>query len=254
MPINADTLCALYMRTLDAMLIPPVPPDVNKQQIRALLRACRSRGAATLRPPRKRQTWIWADLHAGHEPSLAFFKRPFRTTHHLDYVLFEAWKQLVRPDDLMLCLGDVIVDSPKPGVIDRIRKMPGRKHLVAGNHEMFWWGRIDLHGFDHGEVALHWPGPPELLFTHIPIPDVPPGCVNVHGHIHNEPSPSRLQHINVGVEQTAYRPVTLEEIAGLANELLQGHDVPGQTTAAKLTQIRDGPYNSQRGLRRRGDR
>ena len=138
--MNADTLCALYMRTLDAMLIPPVPPNVDKRQTRALLRACRRLGGATLRPPKNRQTWIWADLHAGHDPSLAFFKRPFRTTYHLDYVLFEAWRQLVDADDLMLCLGDVIVDRPEPGVTDRIRKMPGRKHLVAGNHEMFWWG------------------------------------------------------------------------------------------------------------------
>jgi len=39
----------------------------------------------------------------------------------------------------------------------------------------------------------------------MPLRNVPDGCVNVHGHLHNRKSLSRTHHINVSVEQLRYR-------------------------------------------------
>ena len=75
---------------------------------------------------------------------------------------------------------------------------------------------------------------PELLLTHVPLRDVPEGCVNVHGHLHKW-VPSGTRHINVAVEQTRYRPRSLTAVRRLAASLVRGERVPGRTTAQQLT-------------------
>ena len=74
------------------------------------------------------------------------------------------------------------------------------------------------------------PGEPPLL-------QVPAGCVNVHGHVHQKESPSRNRHINVSVEQLNYRPGRLRDIRRLARRLLEGRTVPGHSTRARLNVV-----------------
>ena len=62
---------------------------------------------------------------------------------------------------------------------------------------------------------------------------VPDGYVNVHGHAHDE-APGATPHINVSVEQLAYRPITLARLRGLAEVLIRGEHPPGTTTLARL--------------------
>ena len=86
-------------------------------------------------------------------------------------------------------------------------------------------------------VTLAAPGEPPLLLTHVPLLQVPHGCVNVHGHVHQKESPSRNRHINVSVEQLNYRPAKLSDIRRLARRLLEGRTVPGHSTRARLNVV-----------------
>ena len=86
-------------------------------------------------------------------------------------------------------------------------------------------------------VTLFASGDPPLLLTHVPLLQVPHGCVNVHGHVHQKESPSRNRHINVSVEQVDYRPVRLCDIRRLARRLLEGRTVPGRSTRARLNVV-----------------
>ena len=90
---------------------------------------------------------------------------------------------------------------------------------------------------DRTAVTLFAPGEPPLLLTHVPLLQVPPGCVNVHGHVHQKESPSRNRHISVSVEQLDYRPVKLNDIRRLARRLLEGRTVPGHSTRARLNVV-----------------
>ena len=83
-------------------------------------------------------------------------------------------------------------------------------------------------------VTLVAPGDPPLLLTHLPLLQVPPGWVNVHGHVHQRESPTRNRHINVSIEQLNYRPARLSDIRWLARRLLEGQTVPGYSTRARL--------------------
>ena len=76
---------------------------------------------------------------------------------------------------------------------------------------------------------------PPLLVTHVPMAEVPDGCVNVHGHEHAFKPLRRGRWINVSVEQTLYRPLDVRtEIIPLAKVLVARWIPPGLTTAERL--------------------
>ena len=64
----------------------------------------------------------------------------------------------------------------------------------------------------------------------MPLRNVPDGCVNVHGHLHDRQPPSRTQHINVSVEQLAYRPRPWVTICRLAQQIAAFNAVSARTT------------------------
>ena len=50
-----------------------------------------------------------------------------------------------------------------------------------------------------------------LILTHSPLQRVPADTVNLHGHIHAAPAPTR-HHRNLSVERTGYQPIRLSEL------------------------------------------
>ena len=70
-----------------------------------------------------------------------------------------------------------------------------------------------------------------------PRPNVPAGHVNIHGHMHRSLKPEGSPHINVSVEQLAYRPVALTRIRSLARALVAGESPPGATTLERIEAI-----------------
>ena len=182
------------------------------------------------------QVWLWSDLHLGHAMTISVFGRPYKTPDEMDDALFGAWRRVVEPDDTIVILGDVAIGGLSGRRLKRFRAAPGRKILVVGNHEFD--GTFDGHldGFDEVFSSIYMPGSPELLLTHVPLRDVPEGCVNVHGHRHTG-TPPGTRHINVVVEQVEYRPRSLTAIRRLATSLAKGDQVPGQTTAEQLNHV-----------------
>jgi calcineurin-like phosphoesterase family protein len=52
-----------------------------------------------------------------------------------------------------------------------------------------------------------------LIFSHRPIGQLEPGEFNLHGHIHNNPSPAvGPRHINLSVEVREYHPWRLGDV------------------------------------------
>ena len=79
----SERLHTLYANKLRRSLRPPVHSKVNARQTRALLRRVREGGPGLCEEP-DATTWIWSDLHLGHEDSLTAFDRPFRTPDEMD--------------------------------------------------------------------------------------------------------------------------------------------------------------------------
>ena len=150
--------------------------------------------------------WIWSDLHLGHPGTISAFGRPFEGPEDMDKRLFGVWRRTVRPDDTIICLGDVVFSGLWGKRRKRVVAAPGRrKILVFGNHELGIAG-VGVPGFDESYSVLYPGGDPPLLMTHFLLRRVPEGCVNLRGHLHNATVRGSTRHINVCVEQVHYRP------------------------------------------------
>ena len=167
-------------------------------------------------PEARGRTWIWADLHLGHDAVIRYSNRPFPDPEAMSAHFFRVWRESVQPRDLVIVLGDVALHAGLTQEnFERIRRMPGRKALVLGNHDLTNSGKVRIHGFDDVYSALYRIGAPSLLLTHVPVPDLLPGWINVHGHWHDKPAQG-FSHINVSVEQLDYAPVDFARVDALA--------------------------------------
>lgn len=182
--------------------------------------------------------WLWSDLHLGHDNIIRYTQRPFADAEQMDASLYANWAATVPAQDALIFVGDVAMRAAVGGhTWARIRAAQGApKHLVFGNHDLTGSGELRVDGFDTVSAALCIDGDPPLLCTHMPLAEVPRGCVNVHGHTHAEP-PRRSRHINVSVEQLEYRPVSIQRVRGLAQVLVAERYPPGSTTLARMAEI-----------------
>lgn len=208
------------------------------REFRAMLRACRDLPARQLDENAFATVWVWSDLHLGHDNIIGYANRPFVDAAQMDAVLYRNWDATVGDDDLLLFVGDMAMrKAVAEHTWAHIREAPGRaKHLVVGNHDLTGSGVLRVDGFDDVCSTLNVDGEPPLAFTHMPLADVPPGVVNVHGHTHDE-APRRSRHINVSVEQLDYRPVVLQRIRTLARELAAGRYPDGKTTLRRIENV-----------------
>ena len=194
-------------------------PAHDRSAAGAVLEASRRLLGARLPSADEHRTWVFSDPHFEHEASVAIFGRPFRHCHHGDGYLLEQWPRDVLDHDTVICLGDVTMNRPTDGLIDRLRRRPGRKILVAGNHDNAHIRRL-RRAFDEVAACAHLRGKPHLLFTHVPLDEVPAGCVNVHGHVHRKTSVDE-RRINVCVEQIGYQLIPVADVRKLARRLDQ---------------------------------
>ena len=235
--MNATTSKKLYEAQLKEDLEPPVQAHVDRRATWCMLYFSRRMPAGELQEATPGRIWIWSDLHLGHTTTISSFARPFANAAEMDDALFRSWHRAVNPGDTIICLGDVAIDGLSGTLLERLRSAPGHKVLVIGNHEVNRAGNVDIDGFDEIHSTLYAPGDPPLLLTHMPLRNVPDGCVNVHGHLHDRKSPSRTHHINVSIEQLRYRPRPWEAICRLARHMAAGDTLSGRTTAQRLTSL-----------------
>ena len=227
----------LYVASMDKMLAAGIRP----RAMRALLAATRRYPAGELNEPDE-SVLVWSDLHLGHENIIRYANRPFR---HGDEMNKALWANLMRslgPEKTLVVVGDVAMGPAlNEGTWNRFRCLPCREtHLVAGNHDLTGAGELRAEGFGHVWPVMVSGGEPPLIWTHVPLVNVPAGYVNIHGHQHDE-LPARTAHINVSVEQLDYRPVPLSALRALAQALVRGVYPEGSTTLARLRAIGHAP-------------
>ena len=177
------------------------------------------------------QIWIISDTHFGHENIYKFLcadkvtriRHRFRDVTEGDAFMCQRWCELVKPEDHVWHLGDVTMErssNAKQWFVNKIRSLPGHKRLVLGNHDHLGMDVYRDAGFQKIKGSHRFE---RLLMTHFPIhpSSIGPNVLaNVHGHIHQNPSPPG-KYINVSVEVTNYEPVPLEELIKRAKKLTE---------------------------------
>ena len=178
--------------------------------------------------------FVISDTHFGHTNSWEKFKlpngdplRPFTSTEEMDETMVERWNAVVRPQDTVYHLGDVVINRKS---LHHVKRLNGKKRLVRGNHDIFKDEDYREVGFEslYGVRVFV----DQFILSHIPLH---PDCVterfkvNVHGHLHanevmrtrtnmvhgymtglvTEPDP---RYLCVSVEHTNYEPLHFDEV------------------------------------------
>jgi calcineurin-like phosphoesterase family protein len=170
--------------------------------------------------------FVISDTHFGHTNSWEKFKlpngdplRPFTSTEEMDETMVERWNAVVRPQDTVYHLGDVVINKKS---LHHVKRLNGKKRLVRGNHDIFKDDDYREVGFEslYGVRVFV----DKFILSHIPLhPEsvTERFRVNVHGHLHagevkmpwgvNADSPDP-RYLCVSVENTDYRPLSFDEV------------------------------------------
>lgn len=165
------------------------------------------------------RAWVWSDTHFGHKNIIKYGERPFDDIQSMHYAMIRDYKSMVQPDDVVLWLGDIGFQS-KTTTNEMLNELPGYKIHIYGNHDMDRSGKVTEYDVDERHLCyLITEGGIQLYMTHYPMDHVATNAVNVHGHIHQKRA---LAHnINVSVECTDYKPVSLRSIMNQAQQIIE---------------------------------
>jgi calcineurin-like phosphoesterase family protein len=142
----------------------------------------------------------------------------FSSVEEMDEHMIQQWNKTVKPGDIVYHLGDVFM-GPKEKFLENFARLHGAKRLVVGNHDDIKF-MVQHKLFQKIMMWRMWPefG---MLLTHTPqhettmyegrFSNFPGTPLNVHGHIHQNPSPTPM-HKCVCVEHIDYTPIHIEDV------------------------------------------
>lgn len=154
------------------------------------------------------RVWITSDLHFLHTNIIRYCDRPFSNEQQMTDALM-ATLQKVPQDEIIVFGGDMAMGNYVQ-TVELIRRLPGRKILVVGNHDLTRDGKCKLAAekdlFEAVVPFLFWRGYQRRLVvvSHYPL-TVPEGykdapVLNYHGHLHEKTLPATLliKYMNMG--------------------------------------------------------
>jgi calcineurin-like phosphoesterase family protein len=164
--------------------------------------------------------YFTADLHFDH-PYMAQ-DRGFPYVTKMDKHLIEMWNKTVKPNGVVVVLGDVFWTDHVDYNLKVWKELNGNKLIVKGNHD-YWLKKAKLDCkriyqrkiYNFYVVCCHYPMMSWNRKQH--------GAIHLHGHSHGaiDPLPNML---DVGVDNALtmlgeYRPFTFKEILYLTTGL-----------------------------------
>lgn len=181
--------------------------------------------------------FVTSDHHFGHARIIELARRPFASVDDMNRVMIERWNETVAPDDVVLHLGDLALGRIEAS-IHLTRELNGIKLLVPGNHDRVstatqtgraierfshmyadaGWSILPevLDGLRRGRRlrASHFPykGDSQLADRHIAARPIDDGVPLIHGHTHDEEQFSSPAEFHVGVDASAFTPISLSVI------------------------------------------
>lgn len=154
--------------------------------------------------------WITADQHFNHTNIIKYCDRPFDSVQAMNKHMFEAWNRIVRPQDIVLHLGDFALQMDEAAVTQLVSKLNGKIILIRGNHDRFGVAKYKRCGFLDVKKKMEFGN---FILTHRPLPkEELNDKINFHGHTHNPVRDYSSNQINMGVEAWDYSPVNFIKI------------------------------------------
>ncbi|WP_428003686.1 metallophosphoesterase [Acidovorax sp.] len=165
---------------------------------------------------RGERVWMTADLHLGHTNIIQYCNRPFTDAAQMNERLV-AQTRKVKDDEWLVIVGDLAMGDHDAATA-LVRRIPGRKVLVLGNHDLTRAGKCRYLNeraedrrrplFEAVVPFLFWQDSlgQNVFVSHYPSTvDYPlPRILNYHGHLHRQvvPHTDSIHFVNVGWDVT----------------------------------------------------
>ncbi len=160
-------------------------------------------------------TFVVSDTHFGHAGVCQFLNddgtklRPWDTAEQMDAAMIELWNSVVKPDDKVYHLGDVVINRK---ALPTLLKLNGRKVLIKGNHDIFKLSDYTPYFKDiRGYHILN-----KYILSHIPVHPESKGRFkgNIHGHLHSRMLDDEWYKC-VSVEHTGFKPIPFDQVVAM---------------------------------------
>ena len=173
--------------------------------------------------------YFTADLHFGHGNIIRYCGRPFGSVEEMDQRITDNFKERLGADDDLYILGDVTLNQSVARVRNYLKDIPGRKHLIFGNHDE----RLRRHQKEIDDIFVECAdmkvlevedadlGSVNFMLCHYPLLhwgyNEDGQGIHLFGHIHNNPAQNQvMSHVphclNVGVDLWDFRPLSVNEV------------------------------------------
>lgn len=80
------------------------------------------------------EIFLTSDSHFGHQKDFLWGPRGFTSSEEHDEAIIENWNKIVKPDDLIYHLGDVMLGDNEHGM-ECLKRLNGTIWILLGNHD-----------------------------------------------------------------------------------------------------------------------
>ena len=168
--------------------------------------------------------FVTSDLHFGHDREFLWGPRGFESSQEHDEMVIRNWNSIVRPEDTVYVLGDLMLGDNDYGKCC-VERLNGHIKLIRGNHdsdkrwnevyptipnvELIGWA--DVINFRKYHFYLsHFP----TLSGNLEKESLHQMTLNLHGHTHSKDKfyEDRPYMYNVALDANNNTPVLLDDI------------------------------------------
>ena len=162
--------------------------------------------------------WLISDTHLNHDKEFVWKARGFDSVWDMNNAIIERWNEVVKYDDVVYHLGDVIMGDLDTG-IKLVKQLNGKIRLAMGNHDTS--SRLDafrnLYNFDDIQFGYRLKeGKKTLLLTHYPLLSGNfdnSKTYSIHGHTHSlNPFCEHDMMYNVNCDAHNCQPIAWEAV------------------------------------------
>ena len=159
---------------------------------------------------RKKSIYLISYTHFDHENIISYCHRPYISKYEMNKCLIENWNNTINKNDIVYFLGDWGFGRGSRPVSYWKRRLNGKILSIKGSHDKRGREYRVLKTDNHTFLLIHDPNDARNWKGWI-----------IHGHVHNNQMDKYpfingyRKTINVGVELTGYKPISLDELEAL---------------------------------------
>lgn len=170
------------------------------------------------------ELYLTSDTHFCHTPNFLWEPRGFSSVEEMNEAIVERWNKVVKPEDRVIHLGDVMLSDTEKG-LEYFKRLNGEICLIWGNHdsprrqeELVKLPNVIILGYAHvfkykklNFYVSHYP----TLVANYDEKYFSQHVINLHGHTHQQANflyPNNPFIYHVGVDSHNCTPVHIDEV------------------------------------------